>query len=56
MPMRHAAAAIGVMSAGPRVESATASLDEGRRTVGQLKVIISIECPPAWAGRALQSW
>ena len=34
-----------------RVESATASLDEGRRTVAELKAVISIECPPAWAAR-----
>ena len=34
-----------------RVESATASLDEGRRTFAEFQVIISIECPPAWAAR-----
>ena len=31
-----------------RAETATANLDQGRRTVGEFKAIISIECPPAW--------
>ena len=34
-----------------RAETVTASLDQGRRTLGELRVIISIECPPAWAVR-----
>ena len=34
-----------------RAETVTSNLDQGRRTMAQLKVIISIECPPAWAVR-----
>ena len=34
-----------------RAETATATLDERGRTVGEFQVIISIECAPAWAAR-----
>ena len=34
-----------------RAETVTDDLDQSRRTVGEIKAVISIECPPAWAAR-----